>query len=81
MKSYYQNCFHHSISIFSFGAWVGTGNNWCSPYIPWQKVYNNDPEKLLEAQGVNGTEAKKLILGSEATLWTEQADDQSVENR
>ncbi|CAA9994273.1 unnamed protein product [Nesidiocoris tenuis] len=64
-----------------FGAWVGTGNNWCSPYIPWQKVYNNDPEKLLEAQGVNGTEAKKLILGSEATLWTEQADDQSVENR
>ncbi|KAI5643348.1 glycosyl hydrolase family 20, catalytic domain-containing protein [Phthorimaea operculella] len=20
-----------------YGAWVGTGNNWCSPYIGWQK--------------------------------------------
>ncbi|XP_028174027.1 chitooligosaccharidolytic beta-N-acetylglucosaminidase-like, partial [Ostrinia furnacalis] len=26
-----------------FGAWVGAGNNWCSPYIGWQKVYDNSP--------------------------------------
>lgn len=60
---------------------MGTGNNWCSPYIPWQKVYENDPLKLATALGANETLSKNLILGSEATLWTEQVDDQSVANR
>ena len=35
-----------------FGAWVGEGNNWCSPYKGWQKIYMNDPKKYLKAQGV-----------------------------
>ena len=35
-----------------FGAWVGEGNNWCSPYKGWQKIYMNDPKKYLAAQGV-----------------------------
>lgn len=67
-----------------FGAWIGEGNNWCSPYIGWQKVYGNDPMKLLTSLGVNlETEkgVKSLVLGEEATLWTEEADDQSVEQR
>lgn len=24
-----------------FAAWVTDGNNWCSPYIGWQKIYEN----------------------------------------
>lgn len=26
-----------------FAGWVTDGNNWCSPYIGWQKVYDNKP--------------------------------------
>lgn len=26
-----------------FAGWVTGGNNWCSPYIGWQKVYENSP--------------------------------------
>lgn len=57
---------------------MGTGNNWCSPYIGWQKVYENRPMKMLKELGVNTTQeqVRRLVLGQEATLWTEQADDQ-----
>lgn len=48
-----------------FGAWIGSGNNWCSPYIGWQKVYENNLRDM--ANGKN-----HLILGSEGLLWTEQ---------
>ena len=34
-----------------FGAWVGEGNNWCSPYKGWQKMYDNDLYKILEDKG------------------------------
>ncbi|KAK9497876.1 hypothetical protein O3M35_003786 [Rhynocoris fuscipes] len=62
-----------------FGAWVGSGNNWCSPYIPWQTVYENTPEKILKQQGLDS--GIEQILGSEGALWTEQADDSSIDNR
>lgn len=29
-----------------FAGWVTDGNNWCSPYIGWQKVYENSPAKI-----------------------------------
>lgn len=29
-----------------FAGWVTDGNNWCSPYIGWQKVYENKPAKI-----------------------------------
>lgn len=29
-----------------FAGWVKDGNNWCSPYIGWQKVYENTPYKI-----------------------------------
>ncbi|KAJ8891061.1 hypothetical protein PR048_010570 [Dryococelus australis] len=65
-----------------FGAWVGEGNNWCSPYIGWQKVYMNSPYNILSNLGVTlDVNTAKLILGSEATLWTEQVDDASVDGR
>ncbi|XP_072160633.1 chitooligosaccharidolytic beta-N-acetylglucosaminidase isoform X1 [Bemisia tabaci] len=65
-----------------FGAWVGEGNNWCSPFIPWQKVYENDPMKLLSSLGVDATPAtRRLVLGAEAALWTEQADEHNADSR
>jgi len=57
-----------------FGAWVGEGNNWCSPYIGWQKVYNNSPKEMAG-------DHPELILGGEAALWSEQADSSSLDNR
>uniref|UniRef100_A0A8D8Q8N8 Beta-hexosaminidase n=1 Tax=Cacopsylla melanoneura TaxID=428564 RepID=A0A8D8Q8N8_9HEMI len=64
-----------------FGAWVGEGNNWCSPYIGWQKVYDNDPIKLLDPILQNDPAIKPLIMGQEATLWTEQADGVTLDGR
>lgn len=63
-----------------FGAWVGEGNNWCSPYIGWQKVYDNNPRQLLRDLGVAERHLDNA-LGAEATLWTEQADSYSVDGR
>lgn len=51
-----------------FGAWVTDGNNWCSPYIGWQKVYDNRMETI-------GGDYIDQIYGGEAALWTEQVDD------
>lgn len=28
-----------------FGNWVGSGNNWCSPYKSWHLIYDNDFRK------------------------------------
>ncbi|CAH0551866.1 unnamed protein product [Brassicogethes aeneus] len=57
-----------------FSGWVTDGNNWCSPYIGWQKVYENTPGKIAK-------ERKHQILGEEATLWTEQVDSTSIDSR
>ncbi|XP_068249173.1 chitooligosaccharidolytic beta-N-acetylglucosaminidase-like [Palaemon carinicauda] len=62
-----------------FGAWVGEGNNWCSPYKGWQKVYDNSPLKI--ATNLTTSFDPKLVLGGEAALWTEQADDSVVDSR
>ncbi|XP_021924900.1 chitooligosaccharidolytic beta-N-acetylglucosaminidase isoform X2 [Zootermopsis nevadensis] len=67
-----------------FGAWISEGNNWCSPYIGWQKVYMNNPYTMLTDLGVDispGTEARELVLGAEAALWSEQVDESSVDGR
>ncbi|KAF7271840.1 hypothetical protein GWI33_015319 [Rhynchophorus ferrugineus] len=57
-----------------FAGWVTDGNNWCSPYIGWQKVYENKPAKIAGQK-------KDLVLGAEATLWTEQVDSTSLDSR
>lgn len=57
-----------------FGAWIGAGNNWCSPYIGWQKVYSNSPKKIAGSYS-------EQILGGEAALWSEQADEHSLDAR
>ncbi|XP_029052916.1 chitooligosaccharidolytic beta-N-acetylglucosaminidase isoform X1 [Osmia bicornis bicornis] len=62
-----------------FSAWIGDGNNWCSPYKGWQKVYENSPFKIIRSQGLEMK--RNLVLGGEATLWTEQADSVSVDSK
>lgn len=57
-----------------FGSWVKDGNNWCSPYIGWQKFYNNKMETIA-GQYVD------QIYGAEAALWTEQVDRWSLDAR
>lgn len=57
-----------------FGAWVTEGNNWCSPYIGWQKVYNNNLNAI-------GGKYKSQILGAEAALWSEQTDEYVMDSR
>lgn len=67
-----------------FGGWVDERNNWCSPYIGWQKVYMNQPYTLLTALGVDvslGTKARELVLGGEAVLWTEEVDENTLDGR
>ena len=56
-----------------YGAWVGEGNNWCTPYKGWQLIYENDPYKLLKDRNVTLTpDVKKLALGAEVCMWSEQ---------
>ncbi|XP_028037958.1 chitooligosaccharidolytic beta-N-acetylglucosaminidase [Bombyx mandarina] len=57
-----------------FGAWVGSGNNWCSPYIGWQKVYGNSP-------AVMALSYRDQILGGEVALWSEQSDPATLDGR
>lgn len=57
-----------------FGSWVKDGNNWCSPYNPWQKVYDNRMENIA-GNNIN------QIHGAEAALWTEQVDEFSIDAR
>lgn len=58
-----------------FGAWVGEGNNWCSPYKGWQAVYDNNP--LQNAGGA--ANAHQLVLGGEGALWSEQVTGSTMD--
>ena len=55
-----------------FGGWVTDGSNWCSPYKEWQKLYDNDPKKILEDFGITDPNKLKLVLGGESAMWSEQ---------
>jgi len=62
-----------------FGAWIGSGGNWCKPYKEWQQIYMNDPKKILaEKHGITDPAKWKQIIGAEAALWTEQAGDRNA---
>jgi len=70
-----------------YGAWVGAGpNNWCSPYKGWQQVYDNSPAQIIgDFQSNRGKPYNRVrdpqILGGEAAMWTEQADDGAIEGK
>ena len=74
-------------------AWVGKGNNWCSPYKSWQTVYDNSPRQIARSfqqpaaasrrpsQNVCQTDLSAQMLGGSAAVWTEQADDSTLDNK
>jgi len=76
-----------------FGAWVGEGNNWCSPYKGWKTIYNMNPFKVLRnlnvtldtpkvstrAPIVTSPSPRQLVLGGAVAMWSEQVDEHSVE--
>ncbi|KAM7356950.1 beta-hexosaminidase 1 [Cochliomyia hominivorax] len=55
-------------------GWVTDGNNWCSPYIGWQKVYENRMETIAG-------DYIPLVMGAEAAIWSEQIDEHTVDQR
>jgi hexosaminidase len=57
-----------------FSAWVTEGNNWCSPYIGWQKVYSNKMSLIAP-------DHLDQVMGAEAALWTEQVDEWALDSK
>ncbi|KAF9909231.1 hypothetical protein BX616_011252 [Lobosporangium transversale] len=53
----------------------GHGASWCAPYKSWQRIYDYDFTK-----GLTEEEAKHVI-GAEAPLWSEQADQYVVDSK
>ncbi|XP_055689176.1 chitooligosaccharidolytic beta-N-acetylglucosaminidase-like isoform X1 [Lutzomyia longipalpis] len=57
-----------------FGLYVDEGVNWCSPYKPWSKIYNNNITAM-------GGERREQILGAEACLWSSISSEDSLDSR
>ncbi|KAJ2256423.1 Glucosamine-6-phosphate isomerase (Glucosamine-6-phosphate deaminase) (GNPDA) (GlcN6P deaminase) [Coemansia sp. RSA 455] len=68
--AYYLDCGH--------GAWLPNwdGNSWCDPFKTWMHVYNYDV-----AANITDPAQKKLILGTEVALWSEQSDEHVIDAR
>ncbi|OQR96729.1 hypothetical protein THRCLA_07182 [Thraustotheca clavata] len=63
--AYYLDC--------GFGNWILKGSDWCHPYHHWSVLYDlnllhNVPQKH-----------HKLVLGGEVALWSEEADESSMD--
>lgn len=50
------------------------GHNWCGRYHGWHEIYENRMERVA-GQYVS------QIIGGEAALWTEQADEKALDSR
>lgn len=57
-----------------FGDWMQGGNNWCGPYIGWDKIYENNFTYF-------GEKYKAQFLGGEAAIWSEQIDHLTLDDR
>uniref|UniRef100_A0A1B0D7A1 Beta-hexosaminidase n=1 Tax=Phlebotomus papatasi TaxID=29031 RepID=A0A1B0D7A1_PHLPP len=57
-----------------FGSYVGEGVNWCSPYKPWTKMYNNNITAM-------GGERHGQILGAEACSWSSISGEPGIDSR
>ncbi|XP_074264530.1 beta-hexosaminidase 2-like [Silene latifolia] len=57
------------------GTDQGNGGSWCGPFKTWQLIYNYDITYGLTEK------EKKLVLGGEVALWSEQADPTVLDSR
>jgi len=64
-----------------YSSWVGTGNNWCSPYKGWQLIYETSPRKSYLELEDSKPEFAANILGGEACMWAEQVEGVAVEGK
>ena len=64
-----------------YEAWVGEGNNWCSPYKGWKNIYKYSLKKRYLASKDSKVELASNILGSETGMWTEQVEGVAVEGK
>ncbi len=58
-------------------TWDGRAadSNWCSPYKGWRTMYENSPRKMVDRFGIPWEdEAKPLVMGGEAPMWSEQVN-------
>ncbi|KAJ2896137.1 Glucosamine-6-phosphate isomerase (Glucosamine-6-phosphate deaminase) (GNPDA) (GlcN6P deaminase) [Coemansia aciculifera] len=68
-SAYYLDCGH--------GAWLATaGNSWCDPFKTWMHIYNFDP-----LANITNVEQRKLVIGAEVALWSEQSDSTVLDAR
>ena len=42
-------------------------------------MYKNNMQKILSSQGIDWSTYGKLVMGGEATMWSEQSDEFTVE--
>nr|AAL28585.1 HL07462p [Drosophila melanogaster] len=60
-----------------FGSWRATGDAACAPYRTWQNVYKHRPWERMRLD----KKRKKQVLGGEVCMWTEQVDENQLDNR
>ncbi|ALC40696.1 fdl, partial [Drosophila busckii] len=60
-----------------FGSWRATGEAACSPYRTWQNVYKHRPWERMHLD----KRRRSQVLGGEACMWTEQVDENQLDNR
>ncbi|CAN8306187.1 unnamed protein product [Cochlearia groenlandica] len=58
------------------GGGDSSGGSWCAPFKTWQNIYNYDI-----TDGLVNEEERKLVLGGEVALWSEQADSTVLDSR
>lgn len=74
--------FYHHLNRYldcGYGSWMGgSNNNWCSPYISWERAYMNSPRRIIQNFGLSYNSSQ--ILGGETAMWSEQVGDSGCDD-
>ena len=71
---YYLDCGHGGF-LGNDSRYDEDGGSWCAPFKTWQRVYDYDVTEGLSE------EERKMVLGGEVALWSEQADGSVLDGR
>lgn len=64
-----------------YAGWVTDGQNWCSPYKGWQRVYDNSPRQIYRSFNNSEPSLEANILGGEACMWSEQVGGEAIHGK